>query len=348
MKENNIVWLRALPAPVRTRLRPHLTRLERPVAILAYHRVIDLPSDPQLLAVSPAHFAEHLEIIRKHALPIPLGIVPCAVDHERSAGPCVAVTFDDGYFDNLEFAKPLLDRCAVLATVFVVTGHMGAGREFWWDDLERMLLLPRKLPPVLDLDMGSTVLHWSIKDECDASDPAWNVARSPLHTRQGVYLTLMNELSCLAPAQRDAVLARLADWSGVGSAGRDLCRRMTCAELRSLRAGGLVSLGAHTHAHPMLARLAPLHQRAEIETSKHWLERQFGDPVMNFAYPHGTSDAYSRHTARLVCQAGFECACSTAARAVSALDDPFELPRFTVRNWGAAEFESRLKGWLRL
>jgi len=342
-KKKHTAWLRLLPAPVRARLRARLNRFERPVAILAYHRVIDLPSDPLLLSVTPAHFAEHLKLIRKHAQPIPLDLVPYTAGFDFSSSPCVAVTFDDGYFDNLEFAKPILDRHGV------VTGNVDSGREFWWDALERFLLLPRQLPPYLDWETGGSVRRWNFISDRNATDLSWNVLRAPACDRQRAYLTLMGDLSRCAPAKRDVALARLTEWSGQSGAGRDVSRGiMTGAELRTLRAGGLVSLGAHTHAHPMLAQLMPAQQRAEIEASKRWLEQQFGDPVTSFAYPFGTRESYNRSTSRFVWQAGFEHACSTAARTVSALDDPFELPRFTVRDWSATEFESRLKGWLRL
>ena len=50
------------------------------------------------------------------------------------------VTFDDGYADNLWNAKPLLERYDVPAAVFVTTGYAGQDREFWWDELETLLL----------------------------------------------------------------------------------------------------------------------------------------------------------------------------------------------------------------
>ena len=349
MNANPITWLRLLPAPVRACLRRRACRRERPVAILTYHRVADLPSDPQLLAVTPAHFAQHLDIVRKLAAPIPLAGVPSAAGRSLGASPCVAVTFDDGYPDNLQRAKPVLQQYAVPATVFVVTGNVDTAREFWWDELERLVLLPRELPPQLDMQIGPTGLHCRFDHHDGPADPAWNVARAgPPGARQDAYLAMLRACARLAPVARDAVLARLADWSGQGRTGRENCRSMTCPELRALRAGGLVTLGAHTVAHPVLARLAPAHQRAEIEAGKRWLEETFGEPVTSFAYPHGTRDAYDRRTVRLVRRAGFACACSTAGRAVCSLDDPFELPRFAVRDWDAPEFERRLKGWLRL
>ncbi len=49
----------------------------------------------------------------------------------------VAITFDDGYADNLSTALPLLERYEIPASCFVVSGTLG--REFWWDEAVRLL-----------------------------------------------------------------------------------------------------------------------------------------------------------------------------------------------------------------
>src|SRR4051794_20071252 len=108
------------------------------IAILLYHRVTALDSDPQQLAVTPEHFDEHLRVLREICTPVELADVPRMLRARRLPKRPVAVTFDDGYRDNLHEAKPLLERHGVPATVFVASGYVGSGREFWWDELERL------------------------------------------------------------------------------------------------------------------------------------------------------------------------------------------------------------------
>jgi peptidoglycan/xylan/chitin deacetylase (PgdA/CDA1 family) len=108
------------------------------VAILLYHRVAELESDPQQLAVTPARFEEQLRVLRATCTPVALADVPRLLRARKLPKRPVAVTFDDGYRDNLHEAKPLLERHGVPATVFVASGYVGRGTEFWWDELERL------------------------------------------------------------------------------------------------------------------------------------------------------------------------------------------------------------------
>src|SRR5689334_22252023 len=105
-------------------------------AILLYHRVTNLETDPQLLAVTPENFAAHVEILRELTLPMRL---PELVADVRAGKPlarsAVAVTFDDGYADNLDHAAPLLRDRQIPATVFVATAGLNNAAEFFWDDL---------------------------------------------------------------------------------------------------------------------------------------------------------------------------------------------------------------------
>ena len=73
----------------------------------------------------------------------------------------MAVTFDDGYLDNILNAKPILEKFEIPATVFVCAGMIGRDGELWWDQLERALLLTKKLPNWLELDVNGQHFEWS-------------------------------------------------------------------------------------------------------------------------------------------------------------------------------------------
>lgn len=93
--------------------------------VLCYHRVTpEGGPDPWSLKVRPERFAQQLEVLRDFDVR-PLKELLEA--KERS----VAITFDDGYDDNLDYAAPLLSRFSFPATFFLVTGD--PTERFWWD-----------------------------------------------------------------------------------------------------------------------------------------------------------------------------------------------------------------------
>ena len=96
--------------------------------VLLYHRIAALDFDPQRLAVTPRHFAEHLEILKACCHPMPLRELVEGARGGTLPDRAVAITFDDGYADALEAGKPALERCGVSATAFLATAYLGSGR----------------------------------------------------------------------------------------------------------------------------------------------------------------------------------------------------------------------------
>lgn len=317
--------------------------------ILRYHRVSDLVSDPHGLAVTPRHFAEHLQIMRKRFRPTRLHDLILALHSGNVPRKAVVITIDDGYADNLYHAKPLLEGYEVPATVFVCTGYVGQNTEFWWDELERTLLQPGTLPKLLDLSINGNLFHWDLEDAANYSEgefrrySRWNV-RMPQDptSRHRLLRKLHDVLMPLSHQERWRVLDTLLHWSGAPAAIRPTHRPLAVEELGRLEQGDLVEIGAHSVTHPVLSQLPVAQQREEIMRSKAYLEKHLGSPVRSFAYPYGGPPTYSEETVSMLQEAGFESACSTSHGRVRSGADPFRLPRSYVGNWSGEVFEQQL------
>jgi peptidoglycan/xylan/chitin deacetylase (PgdA/CDA1 family) len=264
----------------------------------------------------------------------------------------VVVTFDDGYFDNLSHAKPLLEHYDIPATVFVTTGYLGQPREFWWDELDRLLLQPGTLPQTLCLCVNGHVHHWELGEASHYSEEAyrchrsWNVLRKDvLGPRQRFYLSLHQMLRPVPEEERRRLLDELIAWAGVGPIGRSTHRTLSPEEVIRLAEGGLVEVGAHTVTHPVLSILPAAAQQAEVHGSKARLQEILGRPVTSFAYPYGFRSDYTAQSAAIVREAGFACACSCVPDLVWRGTGRFQLPRIIAFNWDGDEFTKRLRRW---
>jgi len=319
--------------------------------ILLYHRVTDLPLDPQLLCVTPQHFAEHLQVIREHRA-VQLSALGDALEPEQRGECPVIVTFDDGYADNLYNAKPLLEYANVPATVFVTAGYVGCQREFWYDDLERVLLHAGRLPETLRLSIGTRSYEWHLGSDTDCKDAfnnndRWNVTRKNYPTaRHKAYCMLCEILRPLADGARQPVLEYLSAWAGMDTNHRPTHRTLLPKELIQLAAGGLIEIGSHTVSHPVLSALSSDAQAEEISQSKVLLEEILGCAVTTFAYPFGGRLHYTEQTVAAVREAGFQWACANFAGTVRADTDRWQLPRFLVRDCDGDQFARDLEEWI--
>jgi peptidoglycan/xylan/chitin deacetylase (PgdA/CDA1 family) len=264
----------------------------------------------------------------------------------------VILTFDDGYADNLYNAKPLLERYDMPATVFVTTGYLGNGREFWWDELEGILLHPRTLPETLHLTVKGSVHQWELGEAAQYSEDAylrhrgWNVLEGEDPTpRHRLYRSLFNMVRPLPERSRWIILEELRMQAGVPSVSRVTHRTLSPDEVFRLVDGNLIEVGSHTVTHPILSTLPVDAQRTEIRESKVRLERILGHSVTNFSYPYGLRSDYTAKTISFVRAAGFTCACSNFADVIGRDSDRFQLPRVLVRDWGEKEFVRRLGEW---
>ncbi len=311
--------------------------MSRPL-ILMYHRVADAPIDPWQLAVSPAHFEEQLDVLRRSRRPLPLAEFVRKLAAGTLPSDAVALTFDDGYVDNLAAAAPRLAGADAPATVFLTTGCVDSPEPFWWDELARLILVedgPRQFDVVIN---GAAM-------SCDlgAEPPAREDGGTPvaaLQTRHAVLESIHQSLRRLDEDDRRAALNGLRSTFAGFDGGAITPRAMTGDEVRTLVKDGLISIGAHSVHHPELPYLEASACAREIGASKRACEALIDAPVTAFAYPFGAFDDATRGAART---AGFAFACATRRTTADGAGDAFSLRRLFIPDLDGDAFERRLR-----
>jgi peptidoglycan/xylan/chitin deacetylase (PgdA/CDA1 family) len=260
------------------------------------------------------------------------------------------VTFDDGYADNLHAGR-LLQRYEIPATFFISSGFIGGSREFWWDELEALVIFPTTLPECLPPGLGAGYWAGARDGTLDFGGADWlrhfhwryehDETPSPRHR---LFRLLYPSLQRRSVAGRDEALRVLRVWAGLGPLNRPAYRTLTEEELTELADNRLIEIGGHTRNHPWLPALPAREQLDEIRGAKTWLQDRLGRTVSSFSYPYG---AYEPETSSAVREAGFTNASTCNPAAVSRQGELLELPRLCPGNWDGDEFACRLRTWRR-
>jgi peptidoglycan/xylan/chitin deacetylase (PgdA/CDA1 family) len=303
---------------MRSRLRDIWRRVTPPswrgAVVLLYHRIGPADVDPWRLAVTPEHFSEHLDILRRSAHTITVEDLRVALDDGRIPARTVAITFDDGYADLVSEALPRLDRADLRATAFVVSHAIGRDREFWWDEVERALLGP---------EIPRDPLRLEITDRPTTIDPSATGSRGELHRRVWAIAR------ALPPDRRDALAAAVLQWAGLTLTPRPARRTLTSDEFDVLANSDRVEIEAHTADHAWLAGLDEAELTSQIESGRSEIERRLRRPVRSLAYPHGGPDDIGAAPS-IARQAGFQTAFMATGGTVRKRADRMRLPRIFV------------------
>ena len=303
-----------------------LNRSDRGV-ILLYHRIASLEPDTHRLCTPPDVFQNQMTFVAERCTPLSLqDLASRAVERRLPAG-AVAVTFDDGYLDNLTVASPILTRLGIPATFFVNGHRAEEEREAEWDTLERIFAGDESLPDRLRVEIDAAVL-----DMPTGSTDERQAALSAVHA-----LLLSGD-----GARRRLLVDELVGWSSLKLPVRPTHRLMTSREVARLSELPSLEIGAHGADHLLLTAHGDDVIRRELEDNRSLLEGVVGTPVRTLAYPYGACDF---RTTRIAEQLGFAVACSVDPDPVTSDCDPLRLPRFEVGP-GVDGFEFRVEQWL--
>lgn len=300
----------ASPLPVWHR---HRNRASLP--ILMYHGVVERPLVPACWQQLPvAAFRRQVEWVGRRFRVLPLVE---ALDRMREGTlppRSCALTFDDGFENDVSVAAPILARLGLPATVFVVTDLLGTTEVPWPDRL--YLAFARTRATRLDgAPAGLGVLPLG-------SDEA----------RGDAYVQVVRALKALEPRAKDGALVALTDALGAPRTPEPgEFRLMTWEQAIALDRGGLVGIAAHTRTHEILARLPTVEAvRDQVIASQRALTARLGRAPRVFAYPNGRAVDVDDRAKAAVVEAGIPWALTTVEGFATAAGDPLALPRLPI------------------
>jgi peptidoglycan/xylan/chitin deacetylase (PgdA/CDA1 family) len=106
----------------RGRLREMAEKKIAPGMVAFYHRVAN--SNPNPWTISTEGFRRHLDHFQSLGQFVDLAEVQRRMREGVSENPCFAISFDDGYAENADFALPLLIERQIPVAYFVATDHI--------------------------------------------------------------------------------------------------------------------------------------------------------------------------------------------------------------------------------
>jgi len=309
--------------------------------VLMYHRILPAgDSRSQLeepgMVVTPATFKLHLEIIRKYFEVVHLSEwLALRNDGASLPGLACAITFDDGWADNYEFAFPILKELHVPATIFLVSDMIGTNRLFW---PERLMRIVSSIPRVQQQDWSGPEFEW-IQDitngiRFEGEHPSrTELSQVIAHAKQYSDREMNDRLDAIEDQlnlRETGASASLLDWN----------------QVNEMSSCGLVETGSHTCHHTRLGSdLSESVLVQEISKSKQAIELETGKEVRSFCFPNGD---YSPRALELV-RRNYEGAVTTDHGWNNARTDCHLLKRIGLHedvSTDEVSFLGRISGWV--
>jgi peptidoglycan/xylan/chitin deacetylase (PgdA/CDA1 family) len=287
-------FARGAAAEVAAGVSPFLWKLRAPgsLVVLMYHRVLPAYSIERRMEqpgmyVSPTTLDMHLSELRRHFELVHLD------DWLRRARQgaalpkrACAITFDDGWRDNYEFALPVLVKHGAPASIFLVSRLIGSGERFWPNRLMSLLdrsfvvpgsvSFPEPLRRIVEPILAEARRRGALRAE--DGDLAVQAAKELQEER-------IRELICTAE-----------EGSRRAAEKREL---LNAEEVTLLVSSGLVRFGSHTATHFRVGgTVAADDLEREIVLSRRELQEICGQPVDLFCYPNGETSRAAIDMAR--------------------------------------------------
>lgn len=264
------------------KLRLAADKLDTQLIILMYHRVLPksdsrLSSEEPGMYVTPETLDMQLHELAKFTTFI--GIedwLNLAKNKQLKDTPYCAITFDDGWADNYEFALPLLKNHQAPATIFLATNYIGSHTTFW---PERLYGLLNRLKADNDPKLLTNLNNFF--DELGGSLDA-----TLIQTEGPDYIaSLIDQAKTLTDDEINARIDQIEAELPISSMTKPAM--LSWHQVAEMKENG-VEIGGHTRSHLRLnAKAATERVEHEVKGCSEDIKNKLNEAPTLFCYPNG-------------------------------------------------------------
>jgi peptidoglycan/xylan/chitin deacetylase (PgdA/CDA1 family) len=183
----------------------------------------------------------------------------------------IALTFDDGFLNNLETAKPLLEKYQIPATIFICGISL----------IDKNYIHPSDL---IDL------IRVSSRDEVDINGSRFiKLGNRLIHNESGVdAYSYVNTLSLEEWSDFLASLNSVYNSLNIATkVDKEVHALISAEDVRLMDSNPLLGVGSHSYHHVNLAKLTPGEIVNQLTFSKKTLEQHSAKAIDALAFPYG-------------------------------------------------------------
>jgi len=267
------------------RFGAHRRKGENRLWILMYHRILPktdsryTTEEPGMI-VEPDTFRQHLQQLKALFTVVSLSDW---VDRQQAGkslpSHACAITFDDGWADNYQYAYPIIQQEQVPATLFAVSDMIGTNLSFWPNRLARLL----NNATFNQLEQ----LPW-LSSTIGKSGAMKGNSNLPVKTQlePALLASIVNSFKTFPDSQLIQWLTEAEHMLSI--AAKDSPDLVSWQQLQAMSDSGLVEIGSHTSNHFRLQQsLVANAMESEIIDSKQRLQDRLNKQVNLFCYPNG-------------------------------------------------------------
>jgi len=174
--------------------------------VLMYHSV-DSNDKITKLSISPGSFEKQMEFLHRNNYNV-ISLEEAAEyikNRRRPPSRTVAITFDDGYYNNYEYAFPVLKRYGIKATLFVIVDKIGQPGWVGWKELKEM-----SDSGIIAIGSHTNTHSWLTSLSAEGIKKEFDVSKAVLEKKLGRKIDLL----CYPMGEYDRRAENIANRSG--------------------------------------------------------------------------------------------------------------------------------------